>query len=92
MVGVLAGTADGVGAAGVGYLHDGVGELIHIGTHPRFRRKGLGTAVTLALSEELCRRGADLLSLQAAPLGEPVYRRLGFRVIGGYRWWLVPGG
>jgi ribosomal protein S18 acetylase RimI-like enzyme len=91
VVGVLAGTADGVGGAGVGYLHDGVGELVHIGTHPAHRHKGIGTAVTLALSEELCRRGADLLSLQAAPMGEPIYRRLGFREIGDYRWWLSPG-
>jgi ribosomal protein S18 acetylase RimI-like enzyme len=90
VVGVLGATDDGIGAAGVGYLHGGVGELIHIGTHPEFRRKGLGTAVTIALAEELIRRGADLLSLQAAPLGEPVYRRLGFREIGEYRMWLSP--
>ena len=92
VVAVLAGTPDGVGAAGVGYLHDGVGELIHIGTHPGFRRKGLATAVTIALAEELCRRGADLLSLQATQAGEPVYRPIGFRAIGGYRWWVSPEG
>ena len=92
VVGVLAATADGIGGAGVGYLHGGVGELIHVGTHPAFRRKGIATAVTLALSQELCRRGADLLSLQATPFGEPVYRRLGFREIGSYRWWRSPGG
>ena len=92
VVGILGATADGVGGAGVGYLHDGVGELIHIGTHPAFRRKGLATAVTIALAEELCRQGADLLSLQATPFGAPVYRRLGFREIGAYRWWLSPAG
>jgi predicted GNAT family acetyltransferase len=73
----------------MGYLHDGVGELIHIGTHPRQRGRGLGTTVAVAVAEGLLRRGADVLSLQATPMGAPIYRRLGFSEIGRYRWWLM---
>jgi ribosomal protein S18 acetylase RimI-like enzyme len=87
--GILVRMRSDVGAVGMGYIHEGVGELIHIGTHPQYRGRGLGTAVAVAVAEELIRRGADLLSLQATPLGEPIYRRLGFREIGSYRWWLM---
>jgi ribosomal protein S18 acetylase RimI-like enzyme len=88
--GVLVHSTSGVGAVGVGYLHEGVGELVHIGTHPAHRGRGLGTAATVAVADELARRGADVLSLQATPMGEPIYRRLGFVEIGRYRWWLAP--
>ena len=90
VVGILGGDGDGVGAAGVGYLHDGVGELIHIGTHPGFRRKGLATAVTVALAEELCRRGATCCRSRRRRSGSPCTAGSGFREIGTYRWWLSP--
>lgn len=82
---------EGVPAAGaMMYLSQGVAEVIHVGVRPAYRRRGLGELVTRAVTHEGFRRGAWLASLQAAPMGEGVYRRIGFREIARYRWYLFP--
>ena len=49
------------------------------------RGRGLGTAVTEAVIDELDGRGCDLAGLLASPVGQPIYERLGFRAEVDYR-------
>ncbi len=65
-------------AAAMGYLHDGVCEVIHVGTVPGAQRRGFGAAVTMAVVAEAAARGSTHAVLQATSMGAPVYQRLGF--------------
>lgn len=62
-----------------------------VGTDRSYRRRGIGRAVTLATIHGLFELGAEVIGLQASPMGFPVYQRLGFRTICQYRIWLPPG-
>ncbi len=79
-------------AAAAVYLHEGVATVGCVGTVPRFRRRGLGGLVTAAAANAGFAEGADTAFLIASELGEPVYRRIGFRTVEDYRFWLPPGG
>lgn len=68
------------------YLSHRVAVIIHVGTLPEARGRGLGETVTRAAVAEGFKRGATMSSLQATVLGEPVYRRIGFREIGRWCW------
>lgn len=82
---------DGAPAAGAMiYLSYRVAEVIHVGTHPAYRRQGLGELITCAVTNAGFERGAQLVSLQATPMGEGVYRRIGYREIARYRWYIYP--
>jgi GNAT superfamily N-acetyltransferase len=56
------------GAAGVGW----------VATLSEHRRQGYGEAVTAAVVREGFRRGAGFANLQASPMGESLYERMGF--------------
>jgi ribosomal protein S18 acetylase RimI-like enzyme len=55
--------------------------ITSVATLPRFRRRGLGTAVTWAALRSARERGAQRVFLLASKMGEPVYRRMGFEVV-----------
>ncbi len=58
-------------------------EVTGIGTLPSARRKGLGTAITAALTEVARARGCDLIFLSAADEATAeIYRRVGYRDVG----------
>ncbi len=59
-------------------LADGVGQVSWVGTVPGARGRGLGEAVTRAATNAGFTLGAEVVWLTASPMGEPLYRRLGF--------------
>ena len=82
---------DGQAVAGATlYMAHGVGGIGWVGTSPDAFRRGYGQAVTRAVIAEGFRRGARFMNLQASPMGEPMYRRMGFRTPTHYRWFLGP--
>jgi len=53
------------------------------------RRRGIGTALTLAALELARSQGCAVATLNATPDGELLYRTLGFRPVGiAQTWWL----
>ena len=75
-------TEDGTCAGGgqANPVADGVSEISGIAVRERFRRRGLGAAITAAITRRLFGAGADLPWLEAS--GEDswrVYERVGFR-------------
>lgn len=58
-----------------------------VGTLPQFRRRGLGDLVTRAVTNAAFEMGANLVTLQASPSGEPVYARMGYETISSETLW-----
>ncbi|MCW5891321.1 MAG: GNAT family N-acetyltransferase [bacterium] len=77
-------------AGAVLYPADGLAGVGWVGTVGDAQGRGYGAAVTWAVVAEGRRRGLAAASLQASPMGEPVYRRMGFETPTYYRVWL-PG-
>jgi hypothetical protein len=65
-------------ATAMTYESDGVASLQWVGTVPAARTAGLGALVTVAATNLAFAHGASSCSLQASPMGEPVYRKLGY--------------
>ena len=55
-----------------------------VGTAARARRRGIGTAMTWAAVEAGRAWGCEAATLQASPMGEPVYRAMGFETVTRY--------
>jgi GNAT superfamily N-acetyltransferase len=62
---------------------DGIG-VFNVATPPENRGQGYGRAITAHAIREGFNAGADLAWLQASPLGESVYRAIGFRQVETY--------
>lgn len=84
----LARNAQGEVAATAMALHTGeVAGIYWVGTLPEARGAGLAAACTAAVSNLALERGARGVTLQATHMGEPTYRRLGFREYGRMTRW-----
>ena len=60
-----------------------------VGTVPRAHRTGLGGLCTTLATNAGFERGARVVTLQASPLGAPLYARLGYRTYAKIRWYLA---
>lgn len=65
-------------------LSHGVAGVYWVGTAPAGRGRGLAEACTRAVTNIGFDAGARMVTLQASPMGDPIYRRLGYRQIGSY--------
>lgn len=72
----------------------GIAGLYWVGTVRDSRGRGLGEACTRAVTNLAFDFGARFVSLQASPMGEPIYSRIGFEAIATYELLaaLEPGG
>lgn len=76
---------DGEPAACGQLLRSGtVAGVYTVGVRTSFRRRGLGTAVTDAVLTAGRDQGCAIGALQASPMGEPVYDRMGFDTVTQY--------
>lgn len=72
-------------AAAQAVLSHGIGGVFWVGTVEAARGKGLGDAVTRAVTNRAFERGARAVTLEASSMGEPIYRRMGYETIHRYR-------
>jgi GNAT superfamily N-acetyltransferase len=68
-------------AASVMFCDARVVGVCDVSVTPAARRQGLGAAVTHAVMRAGQERGRRYAVLQASPMGQPVYERLGFRAL-----------
>ncbi len=83
-------------AAAMVYESDAVASLQWVGTVPVARTSGLGALVTVAATNLAFEHGASSCTLQASPMGAPLYLGLGYETIYHYadfvRWPKPPAG
>jgi hypothetical protein len=63
------------------YESDGVASVQWVGTVPAARQSGLGALVTTVVTNLAFARGASSVTLQASPMGAPVYVALGYETL-----------
>jgi GNAT superfamily N-acetyltransferase len=68
--------------AALAYDHEGDCGVFNVGTAEPYRRRGLGTAITLAQLHDARARGCTSASLQSTAMGERVYAAAGFQHLG----------
>jgi ribosomal protein S18 acetylase RimI-like enzyme len=71
-------------------VSDGVAGIYWVGCTEGARGRGLGRAVTAAAVNAGFDRGARSASLQASPMGESLYRAMGFETIFDYTLYHCP--
>jgi GNAT superfamily N-acetyltransferase len=67
------------------WMTPGVGMVGWVASRPESRGRGLAAACTVRVTNHALQRGSDVAALQASPMGEDIYRRLGFEEIYSYR-------
>ena len=89
-VGAFVVRLDGAPAAvAMSVIIDGVSDIHWVGTMPSAGRRGLGELATAKAIEHGFAHGADVSALQASPMGDALYRRMGFVELYRYEEYLV---
>ena len=78
-------------SAAMTVIHGGVAGIYWVGTIEEARGKGLAWAATAATTNAGFDLGAELASLQASHMGEPIYARMGYETLYPYRLLMTPG-
>jgi predicted acetyltransferase len=68
----------------------GVAGIYWVGSLEQARGKGLGQAVTAAATNAGFELGAEIASLQASPMGKPIYEAMGYETIFDYQLLMSP--
>lgn len=90
---VLGVRVDGeLAAAALAYDHAGDCGIFNVETSPRYRRRGLATALTLIQLHDAAARGCVTASLQSTPMAEGVYASAGMRDLGRILEYAPPSG
>ena len=71
-------------------VSDEVAGIYWVGSRERARGLGLGRAVTVAATNAGLELGARIASLQASPMGRPIYAKLGYETVYDYRLMMSP--
>jgi ribosomal protein S18 acetylase RimI-like enzyme len=69
---------------------DGVAGVHYVGTLASHRRRGFGEAMTRHAVDEGAQAGCRSATLQASEMGQPIYERMGFRVVTQYKTFVRP--
>ena len=72
-------------ATALTFVSHGAGLVNWVGTLAEYRGRGVGEAVTREVTNAGFDLGARASTLQASPMGEPIYRRLGYETAFRYR-------
>ena len=75
---------DKIIGVGTSIMFENTGWLAHIIVHKDYRNKGIGYKIVENLLKHLLSKSISSVLLIATELGEPVYRKAGFRVISDY--------
>lgn len=88
---IYLGRADGrpVSTA-IAHLHAGTAGIFNVATPAPARRHGYGAAITAHAVLQGFAAGAQVAWLQSSPMGQGVYRSLGFELVGTYRLYSRP--
>lgn len=68
----------------------GVAGIYWVGSLEQARGRGLGRAVTAAATNAGFKLGAEIASLQASPMGKPIYEAMGYETLFDYRLFMSP--
>jgi GNAT superfamily N-acetyltransferase len=88
VIAVLATVRGEPAATALAVLSHGIAGVYWVGTTEPHRGRGLGEACTRAVGNAAFARGAPAVTLQATRQGEPIYRRMGYREITRYTWYV----
>ncbi len=92
-VDLFLGRAEGRAAATSTLIRsEGVAGVHHVATLPEYRRRGFGEAMTWHAVAAGAGYGCDMAALQASEMGQPIYERMGFKLVSPYRTFRLPGG
>ncbi len=71
-------------------MTDGVAGIYYVATLEEFRGRGFGEAMTRRAIQDGADAGCDVAVLQASDMGRPIYERMGFRLVAGYKTFVRP--